>query len=86
MGCPFHAFPTRVFKTTWDVDVYDTWANALGVETYSRPTFDPNVGYDPKLGGAKPYPLLPDTPERRAYFLSGPDGNGTLRSTQCFHG
>lgn len=75
-GLSFHAFPTRVFKTTWDVDVYDIWANALGVAAYSRATFDPRVGYNPDIGGSRPYPLLPDNPERRAYFLSDPDGNG----------
>ena len=75
-GLSFHAFPTRVFKTTWDIDVYDIWARALGVPSYSRATFDPWVGYNPTIGGAKPYPLLRDNPARRAYFLSAPDGAG----------
>ncbi|HEY5960576.1 MAG TPA: alkaline phosphatase, partial [Polyangiaceae bacterium] len=76
-GLAFQALPVRVFKTTWDVEVYNRWADALGVPRYSRASFDPTVGYNPKLGGSKPYPLLADSPERRDYFLrdlgSGPN-------------
>jgi hypothetical protein len=68
-GLSFHQLPTRLFKTTWDVNVYNARASQLGVAPYSPNTFDPMVGYDVNLGGEAPYPLLPDTPERRAYFL-----------------
>jgi len=66
----FHSLPTRLFKTTWDVNVYNARASQLGVAPYTPNTFDPMVGYDVNLGGEAPYPLLPDTPERRAYFLN----------------
>lgn len=69
-GLSFHSLPTRLFKTTWDVDVYNARAAQVGVAPYTPNTFDPMVGYDINRGGEAPYPLLPDTPERRAYFLN----------------
>lgn len=75
-GLSFHEFPIRVFKTTWDVDVYRVWAQAVGVPEYSPSGFDPTVGYNPERGGSKPYPLLPDTPDRREYFLTAPTVEG----------
>ncbi len=69
-GLSFHQLPTRLFKTTWDVNVYNARASQRGVAPYSPNTFDPMVGYDINLGGEAPYPLLPDTAERRAYFLN----------------
>jgi alkaline phosphatase len=68
-GLSFQQLPVRVFKTTWDIEVYNRWADALGVPHYSRADFDPTVGYNPSIGGSKPYPLLADNPERRDYFL-----------------
>jgi alkaline phosphatase len=68
-GLSFHQLPTRLFKTTWDVNVYNARASQKGVAPYTPNTFDPMVGYDVNLGGEAPYPLLPDTAERRAYFL-----------------
>lgn len=68
----FHDFPDGAFVTTWDVTGYDGRAAALGLPPYSPESFEPKLGYDPELGGAAPYPLLPDTAERRDYFLRGP--------------
>jgi alkaline phosphatase len=70
-GLSFHAFPVVVFKTTWNLDVYNAYASALDVRPYAPLAFDPTVGYDPALGGSAPYPLLPDNEERRDYFLNG---------------
>jgi alkaline phosphatase len=78
-GLSFHSLPTRLFKTTWDVNVYNSRASSRGVAFYTPDTFDPMVGYDLIVGGEAPYPILPDNPERRAYFLSGiyPDSAST---------
>lgn len=84
-GLSFHQFPKRFFKTTWDVNVYNARAAGLGKPPYSPDSFDPTVGYDPVRGGAAPYPLEPDSPERRAFFLSHPwpdsASTGTAMST-----
>lgn len=71
-GLSFHKFPRRFFKTTWDVNVYNARAAQLGKEKYSPENADPLLGYDPARGGPAPYPLSPDTPEHRAYFIGGP--------------
>lgn len=71
-GLSFHALPVRAFKTTWDINVYDTRAASLGVDPYSPDNFDPNVGYNPAIGGRSPYPIEPDSEEKRAYFVGGP--------------
>jgi alkaline phosphatase len=78
-GLSFHSLPTRLYKTTWDVTVYDARAARLGAPRYLPDSFDPAIGYDPKIGGEAPYPILPDNPERRSYFLSGiyPDSAST---------
>jgi alkaline phosphatase len=79
-GLSFHDFPDRSFATTWDINNYNIRASALGVALYSSKTFVPSVGYDPNIGGNKPYPLLPDNEERRAYFLTAgayPDSAAT---------
>ena len=78
-GLSFHSLPTRLYKTTWDVNVYNARASALGVLPYSPNTFDPAVGYDLLLGGEAPYPIVPDDAARRSYFLSGiyPDSAST---------
>lgn len=66
----FHALPTRVHKTTWDIDNYNYRAAALGVPPYAPNNFEPTVGYDPAIGGEAPYPLLSDSERRRKYFLN----------------
>jgi alkaline phosphatase len=68
----FHGFPAGAFVTTWDVTGYNSRAAALGLPPYSPGSFDPKLVYDPALGGEAPYPILPDTPERREYLLGGP--------------
>lgn len=73
-GLSFHRFPKRFYKATWDVNVYDTHAAALGKPPYSPDTADPTIGYDPARGGEAPYPIVPDSPERRDYFLSALGG------------
>lgn len=81
-GLSFHnkaILPKRLFKTTWDTTVYNSRANKLNKPAYSVSSFDPTVGYDPVLGGSAPYPLEPDTQERRSFFLNNlaPDSAST---------
>lgn len=71
-GLSFHQFPQRLFKTTWDVNVYNWRAAARGAPPYSPDDADPTIGYDPAIGGEAPYPLVPDSPERYEYFVLGP--------------
>jgi alkaline phosphatase len=74
----FHGFPGAAFVTTWDVTSYNQRAAALGRAPYSAEAFDPKLGYDPAIGGEAPYPLLPDSVERRDYFLGPyPDSAST---------
>jgi alkaline phosphatase len=80
-GLSFHAFPTRVFKTNWDEYTYNTRADALGLPHYSAKQFDPNVGYNPVIGGGLPYPLLDDNEERRRYFVEGPAPDSASTAT-----
>ncbi|HMA91876.1 MAG TPA: alkaline phosphatase [Polyangiaceae bacterium] len=68
-GLSFHSFPVRSFKTTWDVDVYNTRARAAGgLADYTPEGFEPKVGYDPAIAGCEPYPIRPDSVESLAYF------------------
>jgi alkaline phosphatase len=80
-GLAFHAFPEHSYKTTWDVSVYQSRAQALGMVDvqYDPARFDSRIGYDPSIGGTAPYPALEDNELRRAYFLSGiyPDSAST---------
>lgn len=74
-GLSFHAFPYQAHVTTWDVSAYDTEASLAGEPAYSPLTYDPRVGYDPSLGGDRPYPLVPDSAAIRGYFFPpGPTG------------
>jgi alkaline phosphatase len=75
----FHDFPTHLYKTTWDVSVYNARASRVGALPYAPDTFDPMIGYDIEVGGEAPYPILSDNPTRREYFLSGiyPDSAST---------
>jgi alkaline phosphatase len=47
-------FPYSNWCTTWDIDTYDRYAAAAGVEPYSPDSFDPTIGYDPERGGFEP--------------------------------
>jgi len=47
-------FPYSNWCTTWDIDTYDRYAAAAGVEPYSPDSFDPAIGYDPQRGGLEP--------------------------------
>ncbi len=42
---------------TWDVTTYNRYAQASGLPAYNAATFDPLVGYDPRVGGEQPFPL-----------------------------
>jgi alkaline phosphatase len=80
-GLSFHDLPVRTFKSTWDVTTYNQRASARGKSAYSPEDFDPNVGYDPAIGGAQPYPLLEDNEERRSYFVGGPYPDSAATAT-----
>ncbi len=80
-GLSFHDFPARGYVTTWDVTGYDALAAARGLPPYQPSSFDPYLGYDPAEGGWVPYPLLPDTAERAAYFASMPVPNSASTAT-----
>jgi alkaline phosphatase len=84
-GLSFHALPVQAYVTTWDVNGYNQRASELGRAPYSPNSFDPKIGYDPELGGERPYPELPDQPARREFFLSQPHpdsaSTGTAMST-----
>src|SRR5512133_273119 len=69
-GLSFHSFPTKLYKTTWDTNVYNRRASDLGAPAFSPDFFDPRIGYDPAQGGEAPYPITPESPERRAYFAA----------------
>lgn len=45
------------FVVTWDVDTYERYAGAQGID-YDDVDFDPALGYDPRLGGATPFPVI----------------------------
>lgn len=84
-GLSFHQFPKRLFKATWDVNVYNSRAAFRGEPPYSPDGADPTIGYDPAIGGEAPYPLVPDSAERYEYFVFGPypdsASTGTAMST-----
>ncbi len=63
----WHALPYQGYCATWDVTTYNNYAKKLGVEPYDPAKFDPQVGYDPSLGGAVPYPDGKPADDR--YFL-----------------
>jgi alkaline phosphatase len=42
------------YATTWDVDVYNGYAEARGLPLYDASNFDPTIGYDPALGDSMP--------------------------------
>jgi alkaline phosphatase len=70
-GLSFHSFPVMTYKTTWDVNVYNIHAAAVGKPEYSPISFEWTVGYDPAQGGFDPYPIRPDDDVSIAYFSAG---------------
>jgi len=66
----FHSFPTQLHVTTWDINTYNEYADKSNAPHYDPAHFDPNIGYDPSRGGARPYPLARDG--RESYFLEYP--------------
>jgi len=80
-GLSFHDFPAQGFVTTWDVSGYHALALARGLPPYEPLSFDPYLGYDPAQGGWAPYPLLPETAARAAYFASMPVPNSASTAT-----
>lgn len=58
------------YVATWDVTAYNKLAKAYGVPVWTPTDANPLVGYNPTLGGIKPYPLAnPDT--ALGYFQQG---------------
>ena len=72
-------FEYQGYVTTWDIDTYNRFAQADGVERYDPASFDPLVGYDPSRGGSAPYPL--DTSGQSSYFLTALPAWGTVVGT-----
>jgi alkaline phosphatase len=64
----FHSFPVMSAVSTWDATTYNRYAWLKGKPPYDPLNFDPAVGYDPALGGTRPYPL--GTAATDGYFLS----------------
>jgi alkaline phosphatase len=56
-GLVFHGFPYRGSCTTWDVSSYNYYATLNGAGTYNPDNYDPLLGYNPELGGGRPYPF-----------------------------
>jgi alkaline phosphatase len=56
-GLAFHKFPRQFDVSTWDVTTYNKYAQCLGLSPYDAGQVNAVVGYDPRRGGARPYPL-----------------------------
>jgi alkaline phosphatase len=56
-GLAWRGFPFQAWAATWDVDTYNSHAQAAGREAFDEATFDPSLGYDSGLFGAEPWPL-----------------------------
>jgi alkaline phosphatase len=56
-GLVFHSFPYVGSCTTWDVSAYNYYAKLNNAAPYDPENFDPVIGYNPELGGERPYPL-----------------------------
>jgi len=67
-GLAWHAFPYQTDVTTWDVTTYNKFAGLRKEPPYDQVRFNPTVGYDPALGGSRPYPLVTSEAAER-YFL-----------------
>jgi alkaline phosphatase len=55
-GLVFHKFPYKGICTTWDVSSYNYYAALNGAGVYNPDNYDPLLGYNPELGGNRPYP------------------------------
>lgn len=65
----FHGLPYQNNVTTWDVTTYNDYAGRARRPAYSAAAIQPEIGYDPALGGAQPHPLQREG-IREDYFLS----------------
>jgi alkaline phosphatase len=71
-GLSFHELPYKANVTTWDVTTYNYWADParLNKPPYDPGAFEPKVGYDPAIGGKKPFPLGPELEGAKAYHMA----------------
>src|SRR5512143_1368581 len=53
-GLAWQRLPAQAYVATWDVNVYNSHARALGRPPYSHSSFNPALGYDARKDGAKP--------------------------------
>ncbi len=63
----WHDFKYSVPVATWDVTTYNNYANLSGAPLYHPMSIDPEIGYNVRRGGKKPYPL--DRTIDDSYFL-----------------
>jgi alkaline phosphatase len=63
-GLSFHRLPYQGNVATWDVDTYKNWSGG----EYDPKAIVPTMGYDPNIGGKKPYPLGPELPGAENYL------------------
>jgi alkaline phosphatase len=63
-GLSFHQLPYQGNVATWDVDTYKHWSGGK----YDPIAIVPTMGYDPDLGGSKPYPLEHEPPGAEDYL------------------
>lgn len=62
----FHKLPYQANVATWDVATYKYWSGG----SYDPNAIDPKMGYDPAVGGKKPYPLGPELTGAAAYHMA----------------
>lgn len=55
-GLIWHNFPYRTYVSTWNIDSYNRYANSNSQPAFSKDKFNPLIGFNPALGGNKPYP------------------------------
>ncbi|OGI21107.1 MAG: hypothetical protein A2255_04515 [Candidatus Melainabacteria bacterium RIFOXYA2_FULL_32_9] len=55
-GLIWNQFHYKTYVSTWNVDSYNRYAYSLQKPAFSYEKFDPLIGYNPTLGGDKPYP------------------------------
>jgi alkaline phosphatase len=67
----FHRLPYKADVATWDVTTYNYWADPsrLNKPPYNPDSIEPEVGYDPAVGGKRPFPLGPELEGAKAYHL-----------------
>jgi alkaline phosphatase len=63
----WHHMDYQAPVSTWDVTTYNKYALANGGSVYDPANFNPLFGYDPTLGGRRPFPL--DDSGLDEYFL-----------------